>query len=135
MGNLNLCQFIGRLARDPETGYSKSGDTITNVTLAVDDSYKDKSGQKVDKCEWVNITFYRKLAEIISEYCVKGQLIYVSGKMETRKYTDKNGVEKHATNIIAHNMQMLSSNPKNTQNETNTNTKSGGFDDSDDVPF
>jgi len=138
MASLNQCNFIGRVGRDPETRYSQSGDAITNITLAVDDSYKDKSGSKVDKCEWVNVTFYRKLAEIAGEYLVKGSLVYVSGKIETRKYTDKNGVEKYSTSIIANSMQMLGSKQGNSdQSErTKTETKSGGFDDmSDDIPW
>jgi len=96
MSSLNQCNFIGRVGRDPETRYSTSGDAITNITLAVDDSYKNKSGEKVDKCEWVNVTFYQKLAEIAGKYLIKGSLVYVSGKIETRKYTDKNGVEPTA---------------------------------------
>lgn len=109
MASLNQCNFIGRVGRDPETRYSASGDAITNITLAVDDSYKDKNGEKVDKCEWVNVTFYRKLAEIAGSFLVKGSLVYVSGKIETRKYTDKAGIEKYSTSIIADKMQMLGS--------------------------
>jgi len=138
MASLNQCNFIGRVGRDPETRYSTSGDAITNITLAVDDSYKDKSGAKVDKCEWVNVTFYRKLAEIAGEYLVKGSLVYVSGKIETRKYTDKNGVEKYSTSIVANSMQMLGSKQGNSApiERTKTETQSGGFDDmEDDIPF
>ncbi len=138
MASLNQCNFIGRVGRDPETRYSQSGDAITNITLAVDDSYKDKSGAKVDKCEWVNVTFYRELAEIAGEYLVKGRLVYVSGKIETRKYTDKNGVEKYSTSIIANSMQMLGSKQGNSEQSerTKTETQSGGFNDmDDDIPF
>lgn len=138
MASLNQCNFIGRVGRDPETRYSQSGDAITNITLAVDESYKDKSGSKVDKCEWVNVTFYRKLAEIAGEYLVKGSLVYVSGKIETRKYTDKNGVEKYSTSIIANSMQMLGSKQGNSEpsERTKTEIQSGGFDDLDsDIPF
>lgn len=138
MASLNQCNFIGRVGRDPETRYSQSGDAITNITLAVDESYKDKSGSKVDKCEWVNVTFYRKLAEIAGEYLVKGSLVYVSGKIETRKYTDKNGVEKYSTSIVANSMQMLGSKQGNSEpsERTKTETQSGGFDDmSDDIPW
>lgn len=137
MASLNQCNFIGRVGRDPETRYSQSGDAITNITLAVDESYKDKSGSKVDKCEWVNVTFYRKLAEIAGEYLVKGSLVFVSGKIETRKYTDKNGVEKYSTSIIANSMQMLGSKQGNSEQSerTKTETQSGGFYDSEDIPF
>jgi single-strand DNA-binding protein len=137
MASLNQCNFIGRVGRDPETRYSKSGDAITNITLAVDESYKDKSGAKVEKCEWVNVTFYRKLTEIAGSFLVKGSLVYVSGKIETRKYTDKNGVEKYSTSIIANSMQMLGSKQGNSEpsERTKTATQSGGFDDSEDIPF
>ena len=144
MASLNQCNFIGRVGRDPETRYSSSGDAITNITLAVDDSYKNKSGEKVEKCEWVNITFYRKLAEISGEYLKKGSLIYVSGKMETRKYTDKAGIEKYATSIIASDMKMLGTKPSgsadsgNDAPERSSQQRTGtGFDDMDDdlIPF
>lgn len=137
MSSLNLCQFIGRVGKPPETRYSASGDAITNITLAVDDSYKDKNGEKVDKCEWVNVTFYRKLAEIAGEFLIKGNLVYVSGKIETRKYTDKNGVEKYSTSIIADKMQMLGGKTAAADSErTKTTSQSGGFDDMDDsIPF
>jgi len=138
MASLNQCNFIGRVGKDPETRYSTSGDAITNITLAVDDSYKNKSGDKVEKCEWVNVTFYRKLAEIAGEYLVKGSLVFISGKIETRKYTDKNGVEKYSTSIIANSMQMLGSKQGNSEpsERAKTETQSGGFDDMvDDIPF
>ena len=139
MASLNQCNFIGRVGRDPETRYSTSGDAITNITLAVDDSYKDKNGEKIDKCEWVNVTFYRKLAEIAAQYLTKGNLVFISGKMETRKYTDKQGVEKYATSIIAHEMQMLGSKPAESgQSNQANNSKAGtGFEDLDDdlIPF
>ena len=141
MSSLNQCNFIGRLGRDPETRYLTNGDAVTNITLAVDESYKDKSGNKIDKCEWVNITFYRKLAEIVGEYLIKGSLVYVSGKMQTRKFTDKNGIERYKTEIIASDMKMLSSKQNANSNESdpaqqrsdNANT---GFDNmDDDIPF
>ena len=141
MSSLNQCNFIGRLGRDPETRYLTNGDAVTNITLAVDESYKDKSGNKVDKCEWINVTFYRKLAEIVGQYLIKGSLVYVSGKMQTRKWTDKNGIERYTTEIIASDMKMLSSkqNANNKESDLtqqrsdNTDT---GFDDmDDDIPF
>jgi single-strand DNA-binding protein len=138
MASLNSCNFIGRVGKPPETRYSASGDAITNITLAVDDSYKDKNGEKIDKCEWVNVTFYRKLADVASKYLIKGSLVFVSGKMETRKYTDKNGVEKYATSIIAHDMQMLGSKPAESgqSNQANNSKAGSGFEDLDsDLPF
>lgn len=139
MSNLNLCQFIGRAGKDPVTRYSSSGDAITNITLAVDGSYKNKSGEKVDKCEWVNIVFYRKIAEIAGEYLKKGSLVYVSGRLETRKWTDKNGVERYTTEIIATEMKMLGGKPSDAQESRpsqKTQNTGTGFDDmEDDIPF
>lgn len=134
MSSLNLCQFIGRVGKDPETRYSSSGDAITNISLAVDDSYKNKQGEIVEKCEWVNITFFGKLAEIAEKYLKKGSLIYVAGKQETRKYTDKSGVDKYATSIIADKMKMLGSKPQ--EGEPKAKSNASGFEDfEDDIPF
>ena len=118
MSNLNLCQFIGRAGKDPVTRYSSSGDAITNITLAVDGSYKNKSGEKVDKCEWVNIVFYRKIAEIAGEYLKKGSLVYVSGRLETRKWQDKSGQDRYTTEIIATEMKLLGSKPEGQQSNS-----------------
>ena len=139
MSNLNLCQFIGRAGKDPVTRYSSSGDAITNITLAVDGSYKNKSGEKVDKCEWVNIVFYRKIAEIAGEYLKKGSLVYVSGRLETRKWQDKSGQDRYTTEIIATDMKLLGSKPSDAQesrpaNKTQ-NTGTGFEDDVDLIPF
>ncbi len=136
MSGLNQCNFIGCLGKDPESRFMKNGDAVTNITLAVDESYKDKStGNKVDKCEWVNVTFYRKLAEIVNEYLKKGSLIYVSGKIQTRKYTDKNGIERYTTEIIANDMKMLGGNPGVQQIKTSESNASGFENMEDDIPF
>ena len=134
MSSLNQCNFIGRLGRDPETRYLTNGDAVTNITLAVDESYKDKSGNKVDKCEWINVTFYRKLAEIVGQYLTKGSLIYVYGKMQTRKFTDKNGIERYTTEIIASDMKMLGSKQNGNSKESDHHQQRSdtGF---DDIPF
>lgn len=131
MASLNQCNFIGRVGKPPETRYAASGDAITNISIAVDDSYKDKQGNKVDKCEWVNVTFFGKLAEIAGEYLKKGSLIFVTGKMETRKFTDKSGIEKYATSIVASSMQMLGD--KSSEEKQSKPASAGtGFDDMDD---
>jgi len=108
MASLNLCQFIGRIG-NIENRYMSNGDAVVNCSIAVNESYKDKNGDKQEKTEWVNVVVYRKLAEIMANYCTKGMLIYVSGKMSTRKWEDKNGVERYTTEIIASDMKMLGS--------------------------
>jgi len=146
MASLNQCNFIGNIGKI-EARYLSNGDAVTNCSLAVNETWKDQNGDKQERCEWVNVTAYKKLAEIMQSYCVKGMQIYVSGKMQTRKYTDKNGVERYATEIIANDLKMLGSksdrpessrDDKPSSPDRSHNGKSGtGFDDSDidDIPF
>lgn len=107
--SVNKVILIGRLGKDPETRYMPNGDAVTNATLATSESWKDKSGVKQEKSEWHNLTFYRKLAEIAGEYLKKGSMIYVEGKLQTRKWTDKEGKDRYTTDIIVNDMTMLGS--------------------------
>ena len=116
MASVNKCIFVGNCTKDVELKYLPSGDAIANITIACNDSYKDKNtGEKKETVEYINITFFQKLAEIVGMYVKKGDPIYVEGKMTTRKYTDSNGVEKYATSIKADQMQMLGAKPTGTQ--------------------
>lgn len=138
MSSLNQCNFIGRIGKDPETRYMSNGEAVTNITLAVDDSYKNKSGEKIEKHEWVNIVFYRKLSEIAGKYLKKGSLVFVSGKQETRKWVDKTGIERYTTQIIANEMRMLGGKKDSAESNGSGGSKSsaGSFDDIDsDIPF
>lgn len=110
--DLNSCTFIGRLGKDVEMRYLPSGKAVASFSIACGESWKDQQGQKQERTEWVNITAFDKLAEIIGEYLAKGSKVYIQGKMKTEKYTDNNGVEKYSTKIIAQNMQMLDSRPQ-----------------------
>ena len=110
MASVNKVIIVGNLGRDPETRYMPNGDAVTNVAVATTESWKDKnSGEKKELTEWHRITFYRKLAEIAGQYLKKGSQVYVEGRLQTRKWTDKDGVEKYTTEIIADTMQMLGS--------------------------
>lgn len=100
--DLNQCQFIGRLGKDPEQRFLPNGDAVVNFSLAVGWKGKDKEG-----CEWVNVVAFKKLAEIIAQYCTKGEQVYISGKMRTRKWQDKEGQDRYITEIVADNMQMF----------------------------
>ena len=111
MASVNKVILIGNLGKDPETRYMPNGDAVTNITLATTETWKDKNGEKQEKTEWHRITFYRKLAEIAGEYLKKGRPVYVEGRLETRKWTDKAGVERYTTDIIASDMKMLGSKP------------------------
>jgi single-strand DNA-binding protein len=108
MASVNKVIIVGNLGRDPETRYMPNGDAVTNVAVATTESWKDKnSGEKKELTEWHRITFYRKLAEIAGQYLKKGSQVYVEGRLQTRKWTDKEGVERYTTEIIADTMQML----------------------------
>ncbi len=107
MASVNKVILVGNLGRDPEVRYLPSGDPVANVTIATSSRYKNKSGEMVEETEWHRVTFFGRLAEIASQYLKKGRPVYVEGRIKTRKYTDKDGQEKYATDIIASEMQLL----------------------------
>jgi len=108
MASINKVILIGNLGRDPEVRYTPSGAAVCNVTVATSRSWKDKtSGDKVEETEWHRVVFYDRLAEIAGEYLKKGRSIYVEGRLKTRKWQDKDGVEKYTTEIVAEEMKML----------------------------
>lgn len=107
--SVNKAILIGRLGKDPETRYMTSGEAVTNVTLATSETYKDKNGEKQERTEWHNLVFYRRLAEIAGEYLKKGSQIYVEGRIQTRKWQDKEGRDRYTTEIVVNEMQMLGS--------------------------
>ncbi len=110
MASVNKVIIVGNLGRDPETRYMPSGDAITNIAVATTDKWKDKAtGEQKEATEWHRISFFGKLAEIAGQYLKKGSQVYIEGKLRTRKYTDKDGVEKYSTEIVADSMQMLGS--------------------------
>lgn len=109
MASVNKVILVGNLGRDPEVRYLPSGDPVANVAIATSSRYKNKNGEMVEETEWHRVTFFGRLAEIVSQYLKKGRSIYVEGRLKTRKYTDKDGQEKYATDIIASEMQMLGS--------------------------
>jgi len=110
MASINKVILIGNLGRDPEVRYATSGSAICNVSLATTRTWKDKtSGDKVEETEWHRVVFYDRLAEIAGEYLKKGRSIYVEGRLKTRKWQDKEGVERYTTEIIADEMKMLGS--------------------------
>lgn len=110
MASVNKVIVVGNLGRDPETRYMPSGDAMTNIAVATTDKWKDKAtGEQKEATEWHRIAFFGKLAEIAGQYLKKGSQVYIEGKLRTRKWTDKDGVEKYTTEIIADSMQMLGS--------------------------
>jgi single-strand DNA-binding protein len=107
---VNKVILIGNLGQDPEVKYMPNGNAVANVTIATSESWKDKNtGEQVDKTEWHRVVFFRRLAEIVGEYLKKGSKVYIEGKLQTRKWQDKNGKDNWTTEIIANEMQMLDS--------------------------
>jgi single-strand DNA-binding protein len=107
---VNKVILIGNLGQDPEVKYMPNGNAVANITVATSESWKDKNtGEQVDKTEWHRVVFFRRLAEIVGEYLKKGSKIYIEGKLQTRKWQDKNGADHWTTEIIANEMQMLDS--------------------------
>lgn len=106
-GGVNKVILVGNLGKDPEIRTLEGGVTIARFTLATSESYKDKSGQRVDKTEWHNIVLWRGLAEVAEKYLRKGQQVYIEGKITNRSYQDKDGTQKYFTEIVGDNMTML----------------------------
>lgn len=119
MASVNKAILIGNLGKDPDVRYSPDGSAITNITIATTEAWKDKQGGKQEKTEWHRVAFFGKLAEIAGEYLKKGSQVYIEGRIQTRKWTDKEGQDRYTTEIVADKMQMLGS-------------RSGGFEVMDD---
>ena len=142
MASVNKAIIVGHLGRDPETRYMPSGDAAVNFSVATTDKWKDKStGEVKEATEWHNVSAFGKLAETCGQYLKKGSQVYIEGSLRTRKYTDKNGVERYATDIRADSMQMLGRRPDGQQQPAQRQAApqqqpGGSFDDmADDIPF
>lgn len=146
MASLNKVQIIGNLGRDPEMRSFPSGDQIASVTIATTEKWKDKqSGEMKEATEWHRVQFFGKLADVVGQYLRKGSQVYVEGSLRTRKWTDKDGVEKYATEVRADQMLMLGSKPESApaprqaapaKSPLAPPPRASGFDDmDDDIPF
>lgn len=153
MQGINKAILVGTLGKDPEVRYSADGKAIANISIATSEKWKDKnSGQQNEKTEWHQVCAFGRLAEIMGEYLTKGSQVYIEGKIQTRKWQDKNGQDRYSTEIVANQMQMLGGGrkqqggnggdvdgyPKNSAQPNPTSESSGGsnFDDfDDDIPF
>lgn len=135
--SLNKTTLIGHLGADPEIRYMPDGTATATVSIATTDKWKDKTTKEVkEKTEWHRVVFFGKLAEVVGEYVKKGSQIYVEGKLRTRKWKDKQDVERYTTEIIGNELQMLDKKPTTGQASYTppTGDDNGGLDD-DDVPF
>lgn len=105
---INKVILVGNLGNDPDVKYTQSGATVTTISVATTDAWKDKqSGQMQERTEWHRVKFFGRLAEIAAEYLRKGRQVYIEGSLRTDKYTGKDGVERYSTDVIANEMQML----------------------------
>ena len=140
---INKVIVVGNLGADPDTRFMPSGNAVTNISVATSESWNDKeTGERQEKTEWHRVVFFGRLAEIASEYLKKGSQVYVEGKLQTRKWEDKEGNERWTTEIVANQMQMLgermSQSVSNQDNVTKQNNSSNDFVDEefdDDIPF
>lgn len=134
---LNKVILIGRLGREPELGYMANGEAVCNFSVATSETWNDRNGQRVERTEWHNITMYRKLAEIAGQYLRKGSQVYLEGKIQSRKYQGKDGIERTAYEIIANEMRMLGGNSQATQEQPKHQqaTSKPVEDITDDLPF
>ena len=138
---VNRATLIGRLGRDPETRYTAGGTPVCNFSLATDEVYQDRNGQRQRRTEWHNIVAWSKLAEICGQYLRKGKLVFISGRIQTREWDDRDGNRRRTTEIVANEMKMLSG-PSETYGEgpqpaavgeTSSSMEIGITD--DDIPF
>lgn len=130
---LNKVMLIGNMGSDPEIKYTPSGDQVANISLATTDSFKDKkTGEKVERTEWHQVTAFGRLAEIIGEYTRKGSKLYIEGALKTEKWQDKSGNDRYTTKIICRDMQMLDSKPQSSEQAAAT-PASAEID--DEIPF
>ncbi len=106
-GNLNKVMLIGRLGRDPEVRYTKDGTAVANLRLATSEQWTDKGGEKQERTEWHTVVLWARQAEIAQQYLQKGRLVYVEGRLETRKWQDQNGQDRYSTEVRANLFQML----------------------------
>jgi single-strand DNA-binding protein len=146
---INKVILVGHLGRDPEVRYAPSGQAIANVTIATSEQWKDKNtGEKQERTEWHRVVFFSRLAEIAGEYLKKGSQVYIEGRLQTRKWQDKDGNDRYTTEIVANDMQMLggrggsgggsasddfNQEPASAPQAATSNAGGGDFD--DDIPF
>lgn len=116
--SLNKVILIGRLGQEPTIRFMPNGEAVCNFSVATSEAWNDRNGQRVERTEWHNITMYRRLAEIAGQYLKKGSQVYLEGKIQSRKYQGKDGIERTAYDIIANEMKMLSGGSDSGQQST-----------------
>jgi single-strand DNA-binding protein len=139
---INKVIIVGNLGNDPDTRYMPSGSAVTNLSVATNESWKDKqTGEQKDRTEWHKVAMFGRLAEIAAEYLRKGSQVYIEGKLRTRKWQDKDGQDRYTTEIVADEMQMLGGRsgggaaPMNDSSDRSPPPRASGDDFDDDIPF
>lgn len=139
MSGINKVILIGRLGLAPEARETATGATVTNISVATSEKWKDKNtGAENEKTEWHRVVFFNRLAEVARDYLKKGSSVYVHGKLKTRKWEDSNGTDRYTTEIIANEMQMLDGRNSSSDEfapKKNENTAKDEFDNDNDLPF
>ena len=145
MASVNKVIIVGNLGRDPELRRMPSGDAMVNLSIATTDTWKDKGGERQEKTEWHRVVMFGRVAEVAEQYLKKGSQAYFEGRLQTRKWTDKEGQDKYTTEVVADRMQMLGSRSGGgggdysggqQSSESGAGEFSGGLDDlEDDIPF
>ena len=118
--SVNKAILIGRLGRDPEVRQMPNGEAVCNFSIATSETWKDQHGQKQERTEWHNITLYRRMAEVAGQYLKKGSQVYIEGRIQSRKYTGKDGIERTAYDIIGSEMKMLGGKAEGSSESANT---------------
>lgn len=145
MRGINKVILVGNLGDDPKMNYTAGGAAIANISVATSESWKDKqTGEKREKTEWHRVVFFNRLAEVVGEYLQKGAQVYLEGKLQTRKWQDRDGNDRYTTEIVAREMQMLGGGKPRDQQDAQAPQQGGfrqpdqqadtGFTD-DDIPF
>lgn len=132
MASLNKAMIIGNLGKDPEMRATASGQSVATFSLATGEKFKNKSGEWEERTEWHNVVLWGRLAEIAGEYLAKGKTVYIEGRIQTRKWQDKDGRDRYTTEIVGDKMQMLSSRG---ESKADTSFDVGTFNDSNDGDF
>jgi len=148
MASLNKVMLIGNLGKDPEVRYTTSGTAVASFSLATSEKFKNKTGEWEERTEWHTITLWGRLAEIAGEYLAKGKTVYIEGRLQTRKWQDRDGRERYTTEVVADKMQMLGGRGESGGRQTSgkaaeESTGFGGasgyeepsFNPDDDIPF
>ncbi|QSV45442.1 single-stranded DNA-binding protein [Geobacter benzoatilyticus] len=134
MASLNKVLLIGNLGKDPEVRYTASGTAVASFSLATSEKFKNKEGEWEERTEWHNVTLWGRLAEIAGEYLAKGKTVFIEGRLQTRKWQDKDGKDRYTTEIVGEKMQMLSRKDGSNHEDPGQTHEGPGFPEGDD-PF